>query len=266
MAARAIAGHTAGDRGQPSVRHWRRHCRAVAGGAVGAAVPGDDPQGSAQDPRDGALFAADRLFRDQGSAEEQHGRASRGGAAAEGGCHHRGIPRRWRRHRAERLWPGARPAMEDVPGASGAGCQGIRHSDAFFRTEWQAVPFGQRADEHGRARWPRGQIRRQGFADAAAFDAHPRIRAAFRQGDRRARRRCAELERVGAAARSQRHCSSGFTAVCSTWRRKCRAAGFRSCRRGRNWPPKASPRLLRGPWPRLRMPEPRFPGSARPRP
>ena len=35
------------------------------------------------------------------------------------------------------------------------------------------------------------------------FDAHPRIRAAVRQGDRRARRRCAELGRAGAAARPQ---------------------------------------------------------------
>ena len=42
MAARAIARHAAGDRRQPSVRHRRRHRRAVDGRAAGAAVPGHD--------------------------------------------------------------------------------------------------------------------------------------------------------------------------------------------------------------------------------
>ena len=145
------AGHAAGDRRQPSVRHRRRHRSPVAGRAAGPTVPGHDPQGPAQDPRDGALLAADRLFRDQGRAEEQHGGAPRSSAAAERGRHHCGVSGRRRRHRAEGLWQGARPAVEDVSGTSRAGGQGVSHSDPFLRAERPAVPPGQRPDEHGRA-------------------------------------------------------------------------------------------------------------------
>ena len=71
VAACGPAGHAAGHRRQPSFRHRRRHRHPVAGRAARPALPRDDRLGPAENPGDGALFAAGRFLRDQGGVEEQ---------------------------------------------------------------------------------------------------------------------------------------------------------------------------------------------------